>query len=333
MLDDRKAAILGALVDAFVDSGEPVSSATIARIADLGVSSATIRNELVKLEHDGYVVQPHTSAGRVPTAAAYRFYVQHLAGTARLRSAVRNRIERFFADAHLRDLFQEASDLLADLSHLPAVVVGPGLGSDVLKDVHLFQVSPKVVKVVLVTESGNVSQNLAPITRPVSHHEIDAAERLLAQAFVGRDVSEGVDAAEELQGGDRSADVRTLVKVAAGVAQRSKQSIRKLYYGGTSQLTNLWGNLAELHWLLEFLEAEDSVLELLDEPGEGTTVRIGDELPLGDAADLAVVTTTFETGYEGTGRVGVIGPMRMDYRRTIRLVEEVGEGLGESLGD
>ncbi len=332
MLDDRKAAIMAALVDAFVDSGEPVSSAAIARLANLGVSSATIRNELVKLEHDGYVVQPHTSAGRVPTAAAYRYYVQHLAGSARLRRAVRGRIERFFAEAHLRDLFQEASDLLADLSHLPAVVVGPGLGSDVLKDVHLFQVSPKVVKVVLVTESGNVSQNFAPVARPISKNEVDAAERLLAQAFVGRDVSEGVDAAEELQSA-RSPDVSGLVKVAAGVARRSKQSVRKLYYGGTSQLTNLWGNLAELHWLLEFLEAEDSVLEVLDETGEGTTVRIGDELPVGEGTDLAVVTTTFETGYEGTGRVGVIGPMRMDYRRTIRLVEEVGEGLGESLGD
>ncbi len=331
MLDDRKAAILGALVDAFVDGGEPVSSAAIARLANLGVSSATIRNELVRLEQDGYVVQPHTSAGRVPTAAAYRYYVQHIAGPARLRSAVRGRIERFFAEAHLRDLFQEASDLLADLSHLPAVVVGPGLGSDVLKDVHLFQVSPKVVKVVLVTESGNVTQNFAPVARPVSRNEIDAAERLLAQAFVGRDVSEGVDAAAELQ--DGRSDIGTLVKVAAGVAQRSKQSVRKLYYGGTSQLTNLWGNLAELHWLLEFLEAEESVLELLDEPGEGTTVRIGDELSVGGGADLAVVTTTFETGYEGTGRVGVIGPMRMDYRRTIRLVEEVGEGLGDSLGD
>ncbi len=331
MLDDRKAAILGALVDAFVDSGEPVSSAAIARIANLGVSSATIRNELVRLEQDGFVVQPHTSAGRVPTAAAYRFYVQHLAGTARLRSAVRGRIERFFEEAHLRDLFQEASDLLADLSHLPAVVVGPGLGSDVLKDVHLFQVSPKVVKVVLVTESGNVTQNFAPVGRPVGRKEIDAAERLLARAFVGRDVSEGVDAAEELQ--DSKSGVGTLVRVAAGVAQRSKQSVRKLYYGGTSQLTNLWGNLAELHWLLEFLEAEESVLEVLDEPGEGTTVRIGDELPVGEGADLAVVTTTFATGYEGTGRVGVIGPMRMDYRRTIRLVEEVGEGLGDSLGD
>ncbi len=331
MLDDRKAAILGALVHAFVDGGEPVSSAAIARVANLGVSSATIRNELVKLEQDGYVVQPHTSAGRVPTAAAYRYYVQHLAGPARLRRAVRSRIERFFAEAHLRDLFQEASDLLADLSHLPAVVVGPGLGSDVLKDVHLFQVSPKVVKVVLVTESGNVSQNFAPVARSVSSHEIDAAERLLAQAFVGRDVSEGVDAAAELPDA-RSADVRSLVRVAAGVAQKSKQSVRKLYYGGTSQLTNLWGNLAELHWLLEFLEAEDAVLEVLDETGDGTTVRIGDELPVG-GTDLAVVTTTFETGYEGTGRVGVIGPMRMDYRRTIRLVEEVGEGLGESLGD
>ncbi len=332
MLDERKAAILAALVDAYVDRGEPVSSAAIARLTDLGVSTATIRNELARLEHEGYAVQPHTSAGRVPTAKAYRYYVSHLSGSSRLRSAVRARIERFFAAAHFGDLYQEASDLLADLSHLPAVVVGPGLGTDVMRGVHLFAMAPNVVKVVLITATGRISEQLTKVARPVDVREIEAAEQLLAKCFVGRDLREGIDAAQEVTS-SRSGDVRQLVQAATGVAARSRESVRELYFGGTSQLTNLWADLAELHRLLEFLQTEDALFEVFDRQAEGTMVRIGDELPIGRDADVAVVTTTFSAGKDGTGQVGVLGPMRMDYRRTISLVEEVGEGLGESVGE
>lgn len=329
MLDDRRSVVLQALVEEYIRSGEPVSSQAILERSGLQVSSATVRNDLAKLESYGFVSQPHTSAGRVPTAAGYRYFVDHCS-PARLRSATRARIESFFADVHqeLGRLLKDTSALLSDVSHYPSVVIGPGFGSERIRGIHLVRLGASVVLAVFVSENGRVSQEIVRLASDPADAELDEAEVILEQAFTGGSVETGTRSVNALDRSAFSAGVLDVVRSVAGAVRRTEGSTRDIYVGGTSQLAALWEDLANVSAILGILERDSALRDMLGDD-EGTTVRIGSELNLADV-DLSVVSMPYGAGGRGAGRVGVLGPMRMDYRRVIRIVEEVGEGLGDS---
>ncbi|MDP8957677.1 MAG: heat-inducible transcriptional repressor HrcA [Actinomycetota bacterium] len=331
MLDERKSEVLRALVGEHIRTGEPVSSHSVLDRSRLPVSSATIRNELVALEREGFIQQPHTSAGRVPTAKGYRYYVDHLSPS-RLGSAARTRVDQFFSVVHLElgRLLQETSDFLAEMARYPAVVLGPGLLGETLRGVHLVHLGSQVFLVVLVTDAGRVSQELVRMAIPITPQALEGAERFLGERLAGQTLAAAAGAAEEAE--DEAPMVFGIVRAVAEVAVRSEHVSRQVYLGGTSQLASLWEDLAELHRILELLERQPLVLRLLEEAGPETTIRIGSELPVRDKVDLAVVAASYDVAGRPTGRVGVLGPMRMDYRRAISVVKEVSEGLAENLG-
>jgi heat-inducible transcriptional repressor len=332
MLDDRRARILQALVEEYIRTGQPVSSRAILEASELQVSSATVRNDLAKLESYGFVEQPHTSAGRVPTHHGYRYYVDHCA-PARLRSATRMRIESFFTDVHreLSKLLQETSGLLSDLSTYPAVVVGPGLGDEKVVALHLVPLSPSVVLAVTIAESGRVTRDVVRLSADYSDADFGRAETVIDKLYRRRTLADGRAQVKSVPSGDLSENVRRIVRTVADTLASTETSTQDIYVGGTSLLAELWGDLAQVHSMLALLERDSVVRQMVDDPGAGTAVRIGAELNL-DGVELAVVSSDYEAGDHGMGRVGVIGPMRMNYRRTIKIVEEVSEGLGESLG-
>jgi len=326
MLDERKAEVLRALVETHIRTGDPVSSRAVLDASGLAVSPATIRSDLASLERDGFAVQPHTSAGRVPTATAYRYYVDHLS-PARLRSAIALRIESFFTRAHseLDHMLQSTSELLADLTRLPAMVMGPAAAHEVLRGIHLVQLGDRDVLVVVVTSNGRVAKEVARFDAPVVPEIVDAAEQLLS-AHVGKAIADLTSAVEV-------ADAEPKVAAAARMATLAMlpaQTGGDLFLGGTSQLTSVWEDLSKVRKILDLLDRESTVFELLNQTEPGTVVRIGSELALDDL-DVALVAASYVTATGDEGRLGVLGPMRMDYRRTIRVVEEVGENLGESL--
>lgn len=328
MLDDRKSRILQSLVEEHIRTGEPVSSQAVLDHGDFSVSSATIRNELASLEAYGFVVQPHTSSGRVPTRQGYRYYVDHCQ-PALLRVATHARIEAFFADVHreVSRLLKETSGLLTDLTHLPAVVIGPERGVEMLHAVHLVRLGGSAVLVVMVAEGGGVSQQIISLEFEPSDDQLVEAERVIEAVYTGRERSAAAED-ERLTAGDVPEMVRRIIEPVHDELQGMQSSGREMFIGGTSQLAELWADLATVQEMLGLLEREAELQRLLSDTSGGTTVRIGEEL--GDEIDVAVVSTPF--GSRRTGRIGVIGPMRMDYRRAIRVVEEVGEGLEGSLG-
>lgn len=326
MLDERKAEVLRALVETHIRTGDPVSSRAILDSSGLSVSPATVRNDLVQLERDGFAVQPHTSAGRVPTATAYRYYVDHLSPV-RLRSAIANKIESFFTKAHseLDQMLQSTSELLADITRLPAMVMGPAAAHEVLRGIHLVQLGDRDVLVVVVTSNGRVAKEVARFERPVLPEVVTAAEQLLS-AHVG-------DAVADLTSAVEAADAEPRVSAAARLASLAMlpaQTGGDVFWGGTSQLADVWEDLSKVRKILDLLDHDSTVQDLLGQTEPGTVVRIGSELALEDL-DVALVAASYMTATGDEGRVGVLGPMRMDYRRTIRVVEEVGENLGESL--
>ncbi len=332
MLDERKSEVLRALVEEHIRTAEPVSSRAILDLTRLKVSPATIRNDVAALERDGFVVKPHTSAGRIPTSLAYRYYVDNCTPR-RLRTSTRSKISGFFSSFHhgLGELLKETTDLLSDITHYPSVVVGPGLGGEAIHGIHLVQIAGQLLLVVLVTDSARVNQELVRLAEPVEPQEVATAERLVADLLESGSLADARSAAAK-RSKDWPAPVAEIVAEVLDAAARSEEVTRDVYVGGTSQMASLWEDLAKVHRVLELLEREALVLSILTNVPEGTGIQIGGELPVNDDVDLAVVSTTYQVGGKAGGSVGVIGPMRMDYRRAISAVEEVRENLEESLG-
>jgi heat-inducible transcriptional repressor len=316
LLDDRKAAVLAALVETYIETGVPVSSGTVLERSRVGVSAATVRNDLAVLEREGYAVQPHTSAGRVPTSAAYRYYVDHLSPE-EVKSATRDQIHAFLSSVHteLGRLLKATSALLADVTHYPAVVLGPGLTGEAITGLHLIPVSSRAALVVVVGGSGQVRQQVIAFDEPIDPREVEVAEAALVAA-----IEDGGLDAVVVDGPDR---VQRIADRAVAAATRLDAD-RELYVGGTSALASAWEDIAEVNRVLELLEREAMLLRVLAGANAGTLIAIGEEHAIG--GDVSVVSTDYTLGGVG-GRVGVIGPQRMDYRRTISVVEEVSEVL------
>lgn len=341
MLDERKSEILRILVEEHIRTGGPVSSRAILEAGGLTVSAATVRNELAVLEAEGYAVQPHTSAGRVPTSRAYRCYVDALGHPAYAPDAAAAvRVAEFFGTVHseLGRLLKATTALLSDITRYPAVVTAPGLGVEIIKAAHLVQTAPSAVLLVVVTRSGRVTQAILNLPVSADPREVEEAERIIRRRLV--DASVGADSAPAPEATPDSADigegenqaVADMVRAVSEALSRIADEDRQLFVGPASYLADAWGDMAKVRGVLEVLEREAALLEALSRMPDGTSVRIGGELGLEAPADISLVSTSYGAD-EGdpAGRVGVIGPMRMDYGRTISAVEQVGENLDESL--
>jgi len=328
MLDDRRSEVLKALVEEYIRTGEPVSSHAVLARSGLDVSSATVRNELAKLESYGFVSQPHTSAGRIPTDQGYRFYVDHLAPP-RLREATRHRIDEFFKEVHrqISDMLKDTSSFVNELTTYPSIVVGPATTTDVIKDIRLVPLGGSIILVVAVAQNGRVHQDFVDVGSPVDNETIESAERLIAAAFEGRTLD--APEADRLARSDLPAAVRRVVSPIRAQLTTTR-SDREVYVSGTSQMAMLWNDLTMVQNLLGLLEEEASLIDIMTDDVDETHVRFGSDL--GKGSDLAVITTTYETASGGKGRVGVIGPMRMNYRRSIRVVAGDSAALEDKFG-
>lgn len=324
MLEDRRSEVLRALVEQHIDTGEPVSSNSVLERAKLSVSAATIRNDLASLESEGLVHQPHTSAGRVPTAAGYRYYVDHL-GPAQLRLAAQNKIDSFFGNVHLElsKLLKATSDLLAEVTDLPSVVVAPGVSRENVRAVHVVQVATDQLLTLIVTEGGRVVQHRGRVRVPVTPSEVQDAQGLVTETVVGRALGSTRDI-DEAQMGEVATPVREAALTVMDSVHVAATGGAEMFLGGTDRMAAVWQDLSTVQRVLEILEREAEVMNLLA-AAPGMSVQLGDDL------DMAVVSKSYEASGDA-GTIGVIGPLRMNYRRAISAVEEVTRELEEQIG-
>lgn len=313
-----------------IRTGEAVSSRAIVESARLKVSSATVRHDLAALENEGYASQPHTSAGRVPTARAYRYYVDHL-GPGRLKAGAQAKVQTFFGDVHLElsKLLSATSDLLAEITDLPAVVVSPGLGADRISAIHAVQILKDQVLLVIVTDGGRVLQNRGRVRVPVTPHEVEEAQRVVSATMTGK----GIDAAsvlspEQLAG--LSEPVRECALTILDSLHLAVSASSEVYVGGAQRFAGSWDDVTAVQRVLDVLQREAEVMKLLASASE-TSIQIGAELPV-SGTELAVVSKRYDSG-SAAGSVGVIGPMRMNYRRAISAVEEVTRELEDLISE
>ncbi len=328
MLEDRRAEILRSLVECHIRTGAPVSSQMVLEHSDLEVSPATVRKELARLEEDGYADQPHTSAGRIPTAAAYRFYVDNHAAF-QLRRAVRSRISSFFAEVELEldRLLHSTTRLLSDITRLPAVVVGPHLAAERIRSIHLVSLQLRMALLVVVTESARVLQEICRLPAPLTGTEISEMETLLRSHALGSPL--GLPAPPAVAApGVGGPSFQSCFQEVWDTLERTARRASDVYVMGTGRSAHLWDDLDAVAQVLGVLEREAAVLNLLA-ADPGINIRIGEEIPDLEM-DLAVISTSFMAG-NSAGRIGVLGPMRMDYGRAISVLQRVSAGLADRI--
>ena len=190
MLDDRKSAILRAVVQQYIETAQPVGSSTVAAEAEVAVSSATVRNDMTQLESDGYLIQPHTSAGRIPTEKGYRYFVDDLSGPGRLSQVHARQVREFFATTHgeLEQMLSETSRLLSDVTGSAAVVVGDPAEVATVRSVQLVDLTPRAVLAVMVMSNGAIVKRTVELAEDVDADALEAAQRLLIDGVGGGSV-------------------------------------------------------------------------------------------------------------------------------------------------
>jgi heat-inducible transcriptional repressor len=333
-MDERKAAILRALIEEYVETGQPVGSNTVARGAALGVSSATIRNEMAILEREGYVTHPHTSAGRVPTDKGYRHFVDNLARQKDLQPAARHEVAQFFATAHhaLEDMLHETSLLLSRITAHAAVVVGPQPDSARIRGVQLVRLHETSLLVVAVLSNGQVERQYIELAGEIDDNRIGAATAVLDTHL--RDAS-FIDLPQPHATGDPATDQLVTQARDALVARAADRATEPVYVGGASRIAaDLEAFTAgeTVGRLLEVLEHQYLVVSLVrDLIDQGVTVRIGSENQLEDLRECSVVLARFDIEGRPAGSVGVLGPTRMNYPQAMAAVAAVSRRLGEHL--
>jgi heat-inducible transcriptional repressor len=334
-LDERKAAILRAIVEQYVETAQPVGSQTVTHTTGLGVSAATVRNEMSVLEREGYITQPHTSAGRVPTDRGYRYYVDQLAGAAQLAAPERRRIADFFTSATMAmdELLSETSQLLARVTAHAAVVVGPETQAVVVRAAHLVQLQARVLLTVVVLSNGSVRKEVVYLDDDVGEDDVAAASTRLAQHLDGRRLVDLVAALPDARGADR-ADALVRAASEALRAHVEQHQSELLYVGGASRLAAEHDAFVTTSTarLLELLEQHVVLATLLRELlGPGLTIRIGSENARADLLECSLVLAPYLVEGEIAGTIGVLGPTRMDYRRAQAAVVTVSQQLGRQL--
>ncbi|MEY2467635.1 MAG: heat-inducible transcriptional repressor [Actinomycetota bacterium] len=332
MLDDRKAAVLRAVVEEYIDTAQPVGSAHVRRSAGVTVSSATIRNDMAALERDGYLSHPHTSAGRVPTDKGYRFFVDALHAPSDLDRPEQQRVSDFFDRTHvaLEQMLSETSHLLATLTNYAAVVVSPGTDTAVVRSVHLVDMGNHEGLAVVVLSNQVVEKVNFEIPSGVTGAELAAAGAALEARLSGQAADVNVRVAT----GNGVTDA-VIAAVRKAFTRREKSgAIDHVFVGGTARVAEAFEAVETVRRVLGVLEHQYVVVSLLrDVLSSGQSIAIGTEHGLAPLAECAVVVAPITIGGQPAGTVGVLGPTRMNYPHALAAVTAVSRRLGENLGE
>lgn len=334
LLDDRKLAVLRAIVEDYVSTNEPVGSKAIAERHNLGVSPATIRNDMAALEELGYIRQPHTSAGRVPTDKGYRLFVDRLSSIKPLSAAERRAIETFLAGAvDLDEIVMRTVRLLAQLTRHVAVVQYPSLTRSSVRHVELVPLAERRVMLVLITNTGRVEQRVVDLPEDIADERLQRLRSVLNACLDGCGLSQVpdqvADLPDRLPPEDRQVAATILSVLLETLVERQDQ---KIVFGGTANLAAADFSVG-LRDVLEALEEQVVLMRLLGETGglSELTVRIGSENPYTGLRGTSFVAAGYGSGDKELARLGVLGPTRMDYPVTMGAVRAVARYVGQIL--
>ena len=336
-MDERKLQVLRAIVTDYVSSQEPVGSKALVERHDLGVSPATVRNDMAALEEEGYITQPHTSAGRIPTDKGYRLFVDRLGSIKPLSTAEQRAIQTFLSGAvDLDDILQRTVRLLAQVTRQVAIVQYPTISHAVVRHVELVSLSSQRVLLILITSTGRIEQRALEL----AEHDEDALAELRAHvnaASVGQPSAHAAARLSRLADQlPRSLDLVGQPCIASLVEMLGAEGSGRVVIGGMPNLTRFGDEFeTTVRPVLEALEEQVVLLKLLGEAtaAPGVTVRIGQENPYKELQSTSVVASAYGTPVESWATMGVVGPTRMDYPSTMASVRAVARYVGRFLSE
>lgn len=330
-LDDRKITILKAIIKTYLETGEPVGSRTISKFTDLKLSSATIRNEMSDLEEMGYIIQPHTSAGRIPSDKGYRFYVDQIMQekeqeVTEVKELMIQRVDR------VELVLKKLAHLLAANTNYAAMISGPRYHRNKLKFIQLSMMDTRKMLVVVVVEGNLIKNTMVDIDAAISQDELLNLNILLNSALNGLTIDEinlGVISDLKNQAGVHSQVVDLVLNEVAAAIRPDEEDLQ-IYTSGTTNIFK-YPELSDgekASQLISTFEQKDQLQELIDEVNEsesenGIQVYIGNETPLQTMKDCSVVTANYELGEGIRGTIGIIGPKRMDYEKVLGTLRQL----------
>lgn len=335
--DDRKLDVLRAIVEDFVTTSEPVGSRALVERHGLHVSPATIRNDMAALEDEGYIVQPHTSAGRIPTDKGYRLFVDRLSAVKPMSSAEKRAIHTFLDRAvDLDDVMTSTVRLLAQLTRQVALVQYPSLTRSSVRHIELVALAPDRVLLVLIADTGRVEQRMVELPDAVTDAQIADIRTGINNAVMGRAFSDVATAVQELptnfHGAGRAAVSAVIATLLETVVERREE---RVVLGGTSNLARATADFsATLEPVLEALEEQMVLLRLLGEQAatvDTISVAIGHENEVESLLGASVITAAYGSPENPIARLGVLGPTRMDYGSAMGAVGAVARYLGRMM--
>ena len=329
MIEDRKLAVLRAIVEDYVATQEPVGSKSLVERHRLGVSPATIRNDMAALEDEGLIAQPHTSAGRIPTDQGYRFFVDRLATLKAMSPAEKRAIAGFLEGAHdLDDVVQRSVRLLAQLTQQVAIVQYPTLARSTVRHIELVAMGPSRVLTVLILSTGRVEQRVVEVPVELGDELLGELRVRVNAAATGERIADAAAALGALpEQVPRETTATYSVVVAALVeAMSDHRSDERVVVGGTANLARFGDNFEQsIKPMLEAIEEHVVLLKLLGEATSSSqvTVRIGHEGPIDQLSATSVVATGYGPSDDALSVLGVVGPTRMDYPGSMAAVRAV----------
>ena len=335
-MDARKFRILQAIIDDYILTAIPVGSRTISKKYEMGLSSATIRNEMSDLEELGYLDQPHVSAGRIPSAKAYRLYVDQLLQSGIIRAddaeSVRNHLGS--RARQMEDVISRAAQVLSGLTHYTSLVMSPKGNELRIRTLQLVPVSSTSALLVIVTDGGIMRDTVIRTGSELDSDALYAISRMLTEKLSGHTVTEALSMLQHV-----AAETQAGRQVLSGVVDfldtvEGDVSKTKLALGGTSNILNFpeYSDVEKAKGFLSVLETKEKLVKLLENQGEmAFTVRIGPETGIPELRDCSLVTATYRLSDNTHGTIGVIGPTRMQYGRVLSILNAMGEQLGDLL--
>ncbi len=339
-LTDRDRTILKDVIVSYILNAEPVSSRAVAKRGALGLSAASIRNVMADLEDSGYLTQPHTSAGRVPTSKGYHLYIRSMMGGSAVSSSERRYIDDSLTahDQDADELMTAASHLLSELTHQIGIVLTPALAETVLRTIDFIPLSESKVLCVVVSTSGFVDNKVIATPEPIPREDLLRISNYLTENFGGLPLGEvrsrilGMMAEERAQVDRLLAQTINLARAGLSVEEQPEVLVE-----GAQEVLQQpeLSDIVTIRCLFDTFADKARLVFLLTQcmEGQGVRVVIGDESDVTQPLDFSLVTSTYSADGRALGTLGIFGPSRMEYRRIIPLVDYLGERLSQALAE
>lgn len=335
-MDERKKTILKITVKDYIESAQPVSSRVLAKKYLLGWSPATIRNEMADLEEEGYLIQPHTSSGRIPSDRGYRFYVDFLLDGYELYDEdIRIANNIIFSSLDWENLLKKVAELMSERTTFIGVVLFPQLRNAILKKIEFVDLREEAVVIIVTTSTGIIKERIIKLSKPISEEELQKLKVKLNKEFGNKELQEIYwILSKEKEKFSLPKDIgETLLDILKELLYTGREE--GVFVAGLSKILQHleFQNVNKIKTLIDVLEEEKILSSLLFTAflNNGLTILIGQEINIPELSDCSVVTTVYSLGGNITGSIGMIGPKRMKYERVLAFVELIGKTLSERL--